>query len=315
MVARMFKTKSVSSGSDGRASADPAVVDSLAGQLRAQAELLKQQSQSLKEQTQLLQEQGRMLEVLGKAALRDVLADVDSTIQDRTMSMMETMDRVREGASLARWGDGEIRLMLQPEFNLSFQQPDPGLASELASILEGYDKVSPDLLLAFPTTFVSRLWMGIWAENWHLLGPILKRSSARWANTHVSRPLFFQKHRQDAVKAWRSVWEDKRVCIVAGRGSRFELLPELFDNVRSVSRIDSLPKDAYAEIDQTVESVLAAPMADVYLAALGPTGTVLASRLAAKGLHAVDVGHLASSYANVFLGGKFPEQQAVVGKR
>ncbi len=309
----MFKKSSegVPSGDLG------AILQAQQATLAEQTQILASLKNLVAEQNKTLQEQGRMLEVLGKGVLRDVLADVDATIQDRTMSMMETMARVKDGASLARWGDGEIRLMLQPEFELSFQRPNPELAQRLQSLLANYDALYPSTLLAFPTTFVSRLWMGIWAESWHQLGPLLRQSSAPWANTHVSRPLFFQKHGQDAVKAWREVWAGKKVCVIAGKGSRFELLPELFDSAASIHRVDSLPRDAFGELDALTERINAAPEADIYLCALGPTGTVLAAHLASEAggsRHAVDVGHLASSYANVFLGGKFPEQVAVVKK-
>ncbi|WP_136193466.1 GT-D fold domain-containing glycosyltransferase [Actinomyces procaprae] len=258
----------------------------------------------------------RMLEVLGRATLLDILADVDATIQARQLSMLETLDRVSEGYSLARWGDGEVRLMLQPEFQLMFQQPDACLAAELRGILEANDTTSGYLLLGMPTVFTTRLWMGIYAESWHELAPILKSSVAPWGNTHVSRPLAFQRCGERAVEGWRRVWNRKSVCIIAGRGSKFELIPQLFDNALSVDRIDAPPRDAFAEIDAVKADVLSAPSADVYLLALGPTATVLASWLSSEdggSRHAVDIGHLSASYANVFLGGRFPESLPLVG--
>lgn len=277
-------------------------------------ELITKQNQLLEKQTGLLTsienqlaEQGRMLDVLGRITLKDTLAEVDQMIQSRQLSMLETVDLLAKGHSIARWGDGEIRLMLQPEFQLSFQRANPELADDLRRLLVSYDNVSDHLLMAFPTVFPQRLWMGIWADTWHLMKPILQASKSKWANTHISRPLFFQWHGQEAVKAWKRVWDNKRVCIIAGKGSRFEMLPELFDNIKSYIRIDSEPTNAYLKLDELKVQLDHVKDVDIFLIALGPTGTVLASYLASKGHHAIDIGHLASSYLNVFKGGHNPE--------
>lgn len=256
-------------------------------------------------------EQSRMLEVLGRIELRDLLIDVRRVIQGRQLSMMETMDQLASGKSIARWGDGEIKLMVQPEFDLMYQKSDTALASDLRRLLAGYDAVADRLLLALPTVFTTRLWMGIWSENWHVLGPILEVSTAPWGNTHISRPPFFQRHGADAVRAWRKLWADKRVCVVAGRGSRFELLPELFDNVASVVRVDSEPADAYVTLPDLKRRLDDVDDVDLFLLALGPSGTVMAGHLASEAggaRQAIDIGHLASSYLNVFKGGRVPEQ-------
>ncbi|QEP07033.1 GT-D fold domain-containing glycosyltransferase [Glutamicibacter sp. ZJUTW] len=260
-------------------------------------------------------EKSAMLEVLGRAILRDVMADVDRTIQRRQYSMMETLDLVAQGRSLARWGDGEVKLMLQPEFDLMFQNSNMDLAKDLQDLLRNYDSIEETTLLAFPTIYSSRLWQGIWAENWHLMKPILEASRARFANTHVSRPLFFQKHGQSGVVAWRKVWEGKRVCVIAGKGSKFELLPELFDNAESIIRIDSMPKNAYSDLSRLKNELDGIQGVDIFLTSLGPTGTVLAGWLASPEggrRHAIDVGHLASSYLNVFKGGATPESVPLV---
>lgn len=273
-----------------------------------QCELLEKQTKMLSNIEREVIEQSRMLDVLGRITLKDTLAEVDEMIQSRQYSMLETVDLLAQGYSIARWGDGEIRLMLQPEFQLSFQRANSELAEELRRLLLSYDSVSDHLLMAFPTVFPQRLWMGIWADSWHLMKPILKVSKSTWANTHISRPLFFQWHGQDAVKAWRRVWENKRVCIIAGRDSRFEMLPELFDNIKSHIRIDSEPTNAYLKLEQLKVELDKVKDIDIYLIALGPTGTILAAYLSAKGYHAIDIGHLASSYLNVFKGGSNPEQ-------
>lgn len=292
-------------------------IDALTKNLSAIVLLLEKQSKSIDLQARTLAriqaeswEQARMMEVLGRIEMREVLVEVRRAIQDRQLSMMETVRQLADGKSIARWGDGEIKLMLQPEFDLMFQKSSPDLAKELRTLMINHDAFSDRLLLAMPTVYTTRLWMGIWAENWHKLRPLLDASSSSWANTHITRPTFFQRHGQDAVNAWRKVWEGKRICVVAGKGSRFELIPELFDNVASSVRVDSAPTDAFFEIEQLTAELANVSEIDLYLIALGPTGTVLAGYLASDlggRRQAIDIGHLASSYLNVFSGGKVPE--------
>lgn len=284
-------------------------------------ELMQEQNSELRKQSRELAaiktqniEQTHMLHVLGRIAMKDILVEVDQTIQSRQMTMMETVAAVASGKSLGRWGDGEVKIMLQPEFDVTFQKYTPELACDLQRLLQTYDQNSSNFLQAMPTVYTTRLWMGIWAETWHELKPLLDSSSAQWGNTHVSRPIFFQRHGLAAVAAWRRVWQDKDICIVTGRGSRFDPIPELFDNASSIERVDSEPSDAYYSLD-TLKKRLAERTDDcIYLIALGPSGTVLAGHLASDAggnRHAIDIGHLVSSYRNVFKNGAQPEQLPV----
>lgn len=289
--------------------------------LKQVVELLTEQNKELKKQSRdyaLIKaqnvEQTHMLHVLGRIAMKDILVDVDKVIQSRQMTMLETVSAVASGKSLGRWGDGEVKIMLQPEFDVTFQKYSPSLAKDLKDLLLTYDQASPRFLQAMPTVFTTRLWMGIWAETWHEWKPLLESSTARWGNTHVSRPVFFQRHGLAAVAAWRKVWDGKKVCIVTGRGSRFDAIPELFDNAASVVRLDSEPADAYFSLEALKSQIAQRTEDDIYLIALGPSGTVLAGHLASEAggnRHAVDIGHLVSSYRNVFQNGAQPEQLPV----
>ena len=51
---------------------------------------------------------------------------------------------------------------------------------------------------------------------------------------------------------------------------------------------------------------------DIYLIALGQTGTILAAELAEEGLWALDVGHLPNSYDNIFNSKATPENLPLI---
>ena len=116
------------------------------------------------------------------------------------------------------------------------------------------------------------------------------------------------------MQLWRDVWEAKEVVIVTGENSRFVLEPALFDNVKSVDFIYSTPIDAYSDLPRLMPLLEAQDPDKLFLIALGPTGTLLAAKLAQAGRWAIDIGHISESYANVFEGGAWPEDTAVVSK-
>lgn len=240
------------------------------------------------------------------------LDDVFNTIQPRLMSMPETLKVLAESeASLARFGDGEFRMLLRPDIDIQFQKNSPQLRDQLLKILS--TSSSDRLLVGFPPPYRGPHWSGVWADNWPSLKNILP-GWGRFANAHISRPPFFEHFREEGVGMWRDVWKDKVVCVITGRGSRFELFPELFDNVKSVSSIEAPPKNAFSQIDSILDQVNKDVKTDIFLIALGPAGTVLASRIAAIGRRGLDVGHVASSYLNVVKGGVRPEDQPFIKK-
>jgi phosphoglycolate phosphatase-like HAD superfamily hydrolase len=151
----------------------------------------------------------------------------------------------------------------------------------------------------------------MWSIMWDQVQPILPRE-ARFGNSHVSRPDCFQSLREEAVELWRQVWAGKRVAIVTGRGSRFELVPQLFDNLAGHEFVYSEPRNAFSDVDRLVAEVRSLPGIDLCLVALGPAGTVLTRKLAEVGVRTIDVGHISNSYANVFEGKPHPEKVAPV---
>jgi hypothetical protein len=253
-----------------------------------------------------LQQQRKFMEVFRIATAAPVLDEVAAFAAAHVMGLDETLRRVVDDKiSLARFGDGELRMMLREDFSLRFQPQRPGLAADLTAVLR-YDGFDPDrLLLGFPSVYRNLHYSEVWLDIWPVLKPLL-RTDHRYGNTHVSRPLFFQKYGQDGVDLWRSVWADQHVCVVTGADSRFELVPELFDTAKSTRFAYSKPVDAYTDLPRLLPE-LEAESADLFVISLGPAGTLVAAEMSRRGRWAIDVGHISDSWANVFRGGPWPE--------
>jgi hypothetical protein len=223
---------------------------------------------------------------------------------------METLQTLATtDCSMARFGDGEFRLMLRDDFSLRFQRNSDNLQTDLKRILLSSDA---NLLIGFPQVFRDAHWSGVYQELWPVLRELIAPDQ-RFGCAHVTRPQLFTTFGQTAVQLWRQVWEDKRIVIVTGERSRFDLIPELFDNARTVEFVLGSPVDAYSDADELALRALQAN-AELALLSLGPTGTVLAARLASQGMRALDIGHLSGSYQSALGGGPRPEAMPIVRK-
>lgn len=243
--------------------------------------------------------------ILKNVAMSDIFDEIQSFIEDQQLSFLSTVRKVAENRmSFSRFGDGEIRLMLRPQYDLKFQKNSPQLAESLRSVLTDS---SDGLLVGFPHFYREQHWSGVWSDVWRDLKRLLGQR-AIYGNSHVSRPVFFETHGEEGLNAWRDVWHDKAITVVTGRGSNFDLVPELFSNSRSTKLLESVPQNAYADIDRLV-NLLEDDEADLVLISLGPAGTVLSHRLSQVGRWAIDIGHISDSYRYAFNEGDWPEAQ------
>lgn len=247
--------------------------------------------------------QTRLMDGLRNAALHPLREEIFSTMRNRQLSMFDTLKTVREERlSLARFGDGELRLALYPDFDIKFQQNSVALREEL---LEAMGSQDLPLLITFPEASRDRFWTDFWTNHWHRLKPLVEQQP-RLGHTQVTRREFFGTYRQSAVEAWRSVWEGRDALLVAGKGSRFTMVDDLFGSLNSITRFDAPASNAFDDLDSIVESIIA-EKPDLVLAALGPAGTLLAYRLARHGIQTLDIGHITAIWQQVFEGAGTPE--------
>ena len=261
-----------------------------------------------------LKEQRKYLEGFPAHASTAMFAELREFTEAHQLGFEETVRRVaRDRLSLARFGDGELKIMLRPQYNLRFQPWSAGLAGDLRAVLslDGYDPER--LMVGFPYTFRDAHWTSVWLDIWPEVKPLLDYS-ATYGASHVSRPLYFSHLGPRGTQLWRDVWDGQAICIVTGEGSRFHLEPALFDGAKSIDFVNSTATDAYADLPRLMEVLQAENPDKLYLLSLGPAGTLVAAWLSKLGRWAIDVGHISESWANVFAGGQWPEALDVVKK-
>ena len=274
-------------------------------QLTEMSKLLGQERALLRELKSEIATANQELRTLRISATEERSQRVHRFAADHQMTYRETLVALAQGEqSFARFGDGELRMMVDPYFRLGFQVNSAELREALRATLQDE---SDGLLLGWPRPFWTAQNASVWAIAWDSIEALLPRDR-RFGNSHVSRPDCFQELGDEAVELWRRVWDGKRVVVVTGRGSRFDLVPQLFDNLAGHEVVHAEPRNAFSELDRVEAEVRACEGADLCLVALGPAGTVLAARLARAGVRTLDIGHLSSSYLNVFEGQPHPER-------
>lgn len=199
----------------------------------------------------------------------------------------ETLDLVLSGRSLSRFGDGELK-MAAHDAGIKSQIADMALSRRLRRILID----SGECLVGIPNirsdTPKAEHW-GKYMGFAHLLNPqrdycsafITRPDSAPWIDT------------DDYWTRLESLWRGREVTLV--RGSTKSLTAELLmeSGASSVVEVIAPRQHAYAEYESILERI---GTPDRALLCLGPSATVMAVDLCAKGVHAIDLGHMGLFY-------------------
>lgn len=230
---------------------------------------------------------------------------------------------VHEGASMARFGDGEFAA-IQGRIRHKFQTVgDAKLAVRLKEVLASNEQ---NLLIGIADNYGSldryteqakreiRHYMTRQVRKEHLA--LLDREHLYY-DAYVTRPYVMYADNQTSAPAERfrqlkEIWEGRDCIFVEGSQTRLGTGNDLFHNAASIKRILGPAEDAFSQYDKLLDCCLRQPKDRLFLLALGPTATVLAYDLYKAGYQAVDVGHVDLEY-EWFLKGE-GRRTPVIGK-
>lgn len=206
----------------------------------------------------------------------------------------ETLREVLGGRSLSRYGDGEFRLVGGSD--CVSQVASKELAAELALILKApgeclvgiprLDKRSPKIAnwRKYESIYPRYLTEG----KSYYSAFISRPDSAPWINTSS----FF-----DDIE---SLWTDQEIALVYGTDRSLSANFPAMSRAAKVHSILCARRDAYTQIGELTEAVIRTGAKRAILCC-GATATCMAWRLAERGVHAVDLGHVGQlwrPYAN-----------------
>lgn len=196
------------------------------------------------------------------------------------MSEDETLDRALGGASIGRLGDGEFKLIRGS--SIKSQQHATSLAERLTQFLLAPPK---NCIAAIPNinseTPKAEFWNG-YRRTFDLLS-----SRVHYGSSFISRPDSAPWiDRPDYWTKIESLWRGLDVTLV--RGSTKSLVAEDLVGAGNVTEVIGPRQNAWAEYESLLERIGTPRRA---LLCLGPTATVMAADLCARGVHAIDLGH------------------------
>jgi len=195
----------------------------------------------------------------------------------------ETLEQVLRGRSLSRYGDGELK-MASHMAGIKSQCANEALTERLRAILIK----SGDCMVGIPNirsdTPKAEFWgkhmryAWLLADRPYVSSFITRPDSAPWINT----PEYWA--------AMSSLWVGQDILLVRGSGK--SLTTEDVEGAKEITEVMAPRQHAWAEYASILERVTSLNPKRV-LIGLGPTATVLAVDLCARGIHAVDLGHAA----------------------
>lgn len=203
------------------------------------------------------------------------------TTYPRVMSELKTLRLVASGHSIARYGDGEIRMADRP-VGIKSQVYHPALQRRLAEILHD----SGECLVGIPNIHSETPKAEHWGK-YHVYSRLLTERA--YVSSFITRP--DSAPWIDTDEYWallESLWRGKAVTIVRGSSKSFTAERLIESGAGEVTEILAPRQQAWAEYDALLERI---GTPETALLCLGPTATVMAVDLCARGVHAIDLGH------------------------
>jgi hypothetical protein len=210
----------------------------------------------------------------------------------------ETLAKLRAGYSLARLGDGELKMAHGAGYVR--QAGSAQLAAELQGILSA---PPARCLVGIPTLDPKGPKYENWLRHRDRFEALL-REGVTYYSAFVTRPDSAPWIEcRDYCEQLASLWIGKRAAVLCeGKGS---MLRAVRPQAGRVVHIRAPHRGAYDVIDRLQAEILAAQPQIAILSA-GPAATILAARLSALGVQAVDLGSVGAMVCRVLYAKEAP---------
>lgn len=204
------------------------------------------------------------------------------------LSEQETLYRAIDGWSIARYGDGELRLA-DGGHSVS-QIGSPTIRHEMRSILIGRPRID-NLLVCIPhmrSVKYEKTWI-----KYEMNKYILLYRQQQYGSAFITRP--DSAPWIDNATYWadvRKLWIGKDIIAVLGPEGR-SLREGDFHDAKSVRYVYGPRRDAFEQIKELESGIGELQPGQRVILCLGACATILAARLTFKyRAHAIDLGHI-----------------------
>ncbi len=225
------------------------------------------------------------------------------TKKPEVASVEETIDAiVKNNCSIARYGDGEIKLVAGRD--ISFQKATPFAVNKLREVLSSD---VDGMLVGIADIFGDRSRYNekandYWKKHLHRFRKVWYKyliKGKKYYNASMTRQYIALNDRSRGAEIYNSmkrIWEGKDIVFIEGEKSRMGVGNDLFDRAKSIKRIIGPSRQAFSKYDEILGEALKQEKNVLFLIALGPAATGLAYDLHLNGYQAVDIGHVDVEY-------------------
>ncbi len=199
------------------------------------------------------------------------------------MGEQATVDACLTGKSLARLGDGELKIIYGQGY--SREPPNIYLSAELRNVVL---RPHADCLVGIPTMDPKGAKYQNWLRHRPRFSRLLDGSAVQYYSAFVTRPDSSPWIRTpEFAQSVENLWYGKFVVVVCEKHGK------IYSTVRRravrVEHVACPHTQAYRKID-AIEKAILKLRPDVAVMSAGPTATCLANRLASRGVQAIDLG-------------------------
>lgn len=218
------------------------------------------------------------------------------------MGLDETYEKVKNGASLIRFGDGELSLINGND--IPFQKYNSILGKRLAEILS---TVNSNICIAVPTFIfknkdnLNDISKDFWTKNGKKFRDSIQKyiskdnkyyaaeiSIANEAYKNIDKDKYFEK--------MKKIWSGKDITIICGKTVFKKIDYNIFSSAKNIEYIHAPSINAYSEYEKIKTKAIEINKNKLVILILGPTAKLLTYDLALLGYQALDIGHIAKSY-------------------
>jgi hypothetical protein len=195
-----------------------------------------------------------------------------------------TVKELATGKSIARFGDGEFKLI---GGGAQVREPaNEALGRELQHILRNPD---PNCLVGIPTMNPNGPKYHSWSKHINNFLQYIdhgRQYYSAFITRPDSAPWIFRREYAEAVQA---LWAGKRVSLVCERDNKiFKLVKQA---AGKILHTECPHRETYAIIDQ-IEDKIIRERGEIAVLSCGPAATCLANRLASRGVQTLDFGSM-----------------------
>lgn len=216
---------------------------------------------------------------------------------DETINLLQKTDK-----SLARFGDGEMNLMLGQ--SIPMQKASSKLSKRL---IEAFNSKNDRICIAILhacyhskenlTEINQRFWRQYGPKFRRLMEQYLDYDKTYGAAEMTLAYSYFKNYDYAAYfDRVRSIWDKKDIVIVCGKTVFDKIETNIFDNAANTEYVYTPPINAFEEYDNILAKCFKQDKSKLFILICGPTAKVLAYDLAIKNYRALDLGHIAKQY-------------------